>query len=125
MHVRRGGMLGLVPSVAVVSAAQAKLPPPHPNLIVPCQSIGAVHLGMTFTQAQAAWDALPGTCSVTAGLGSCRFDDNDQATTGIASFTSLHGRINSMVLHAPFDQRTDQYEPGGPLTKFHTSKMWL
>jgi hypothetical protein len=122
MHVRRGGMLSLVLSVVVVSAAQAKLPPPHPNLIVPGKSIGAVHLGMTFTQAQAAWDAAPGTCSVAGGLGSCRFTDNDQATTGIASFTSRHGRINSMVLHAPFDQRTDQYEPTGPLTKFHTSK---
>lgn len=59
MWIRRGAALGFVLSLGLVSVADAHLPPPHPSLIVPGKSIGAVSLGMAFTQAEAAWGASP------------------------------------------------------------------
>jgi hypothetical protein len=106
--------------------ADAHLPAPHPSLIVPGRSIGAVSLGMAFTQAEAAWggvaDEDPNACLIANGVGSCRFTANLHGTTGIASFSCKHGRIDSILIRGPFNQGTLHYDATGPLTAFHTSK---
>jgi len=126
MWIRRCGALGFVLCLAVASVAEAHLPPPHPSLIVPGKSIGAVSLGMSFTRAEAAWggvaDEDPNACIIVKGVGSCRFVANLHGTTGVATFSCKHGRVDSILIRGPFNQRTLHYDAKGPLTAFHTAK---